>query len=177
MEKWVDKQPKTVFNAREKRTLKSRLRRTNLELPPKTLYTDSPDVYTKSDVFYERTASGAMRMRVGGAYLLSVKSWFNLIFTIAHELGHSIDPCEMRVNRVLIPAYDKVSACFVEQGFIHTGKDRVECGEHDQLSEVFADWVAVQIVAEGLKSYANEFRGPQLVNAALNSVRDLCGGR
>jgi len=174
MARWIDKQPLTVFNAHEKKTLKLRLKHTTLQLPPQTPYKDSPDVYTKSDVFYERTSEGATRMRVGGAYLLSVKSWFNMVFTVAHELGHAIDPCEIRINRIFIPAYDKLSACFAEQGIIQTKSNRTECGQHDQLSEVFADWVAVQIVAEGLKSYSNEFRGPQIVNAALNSVRDLC---
>ena len=174
VEKWIEGQPDAVLSTREKKILKFRIRHTQLELPPAVRYTDSPDIYTKSDVFYERTSDGHMRMRVGGAYLLSVKSWFNMLFTLGHELGHAIDPCEIRALRIFIPAYDRLTGCFLEKGFVAITPQRTECGENDQLSEVFADWLGVKIMDEGIKSYATEFHGQQLEYAALNSVRDLC---
>ena len=115
-----------------------------------------------------------MRLRVGGAYIFIAKSWFNLVFTLAHELAHSIDPCEMRSIRLSFPAYDRLTACFLQNGMIKTFKIRKECGQNDQLAETFADWIAVEVTAEALATFSTEFRGPQVINAARNSVRDLC---
>jgi hypothetical protein len=175
LELFVNRQPENVFTSSEKKLLISRLRKTELQLPPPvSAYADEPDLFTKNDVFYERTLEGKMRMRVGGAYLLTAKSWFNLVFTLGHELGHAIDPCELRASRISMPAYDHISACFMAHGLIAARDTRRECGENDQLSETFADWLAVQVVSEALKNFATEFHGPQLVSAAMNSVRDLC---
>ena len=175
IETFVNRQPERVFTAKEKKLLIARVRKTELQLPPPAAaYGDEPDLFTKNDVFYERTAEGKMRMRVGGAYLLSAKSWFNLVFTLAHELGHSIDPCELRAARAALPAYDRISACFFAHGLIAARNTRRECGENDQLSETFADWMAVQVVSQALRNFATEFHGPQLTSAAMNSVRDLC---
>jgi hypothetical protein len=176
IEAFIDRQPDAVFGAAEKKTLKRRVRATSLQLPPPaSVYADEPDLFTKNDVFYERAANGGMRMRVGGAYLLSAKSWFNVVFTLAHEFGHSIDPCELKVAKISIPAYRPLAACFIKQGVIAAPPDRQECGENDQLSETFADWIAVQVVSEALAHYATEFHDAvSLTNAAANSVRDLC---
>lgn len=172
---FINSQTDTVFTKKEKKLLKARIEAVRLQLPPpSTTYADEPDLYTKSDVFYERLSDGATRMRVGGAFLLSSDSWFNLVFTMAHEFAHSIDPCELRTTRSAIPAYDRLSACFLENGLIEARKTRSECGQDDQLSETFADWVAVQISVEALKHYATEFDRAQLFMAAANSVRDLC---
>jgi hypothetical protein len=175
MEQFINRQPESVFTRSEKKQLKQRLRKTELQLPPPvSMYADEPDLFTKNDVFYERMLNGQMRMRVGGAYLLNAKSWFNLVFTLGHELGHAIDPCELRAARLAIPAYDRISACFLAHGLTAARTTRRECGENDQLSETFADWMAVQMVSEALRSFATEFHGNQLVSAASNSVRDLC---
>jgi hypothetical protein len=176
IEAFINRQPDTVFSAAEKKILKQRVRSTTLQLPPPaSVYADEPDLLTKNDVFYERAANGGMRMRVGGAYLLSAKSWFNVVFTLAHEFGHSIDPCELKVAKVAIPAYHQLASCFLKQGVIAARPNRRECGENDQLSETFADWIAVQVVSEALAHYATEFHDPiSLTNAAANSVRDLC---
>jgi hypothetical protein len=170
-----NRQPENVFTASEKKKLLARLRKTELQLPPPASnYSDEPDLFTKNDVVYERTSEGHMRMRMGGAYVLTAKSWFNLVFTMAHELGHAIDPCELRAARVTIPAYDRLSACFMAHGLIAARSTRRECGDNDQLSETFADWLAVQVSSEALKNFSTEFHGAQLANAAMNSVRDLC---
>jgi hypothetical protein len=173
IEKLIEREP--AFSAAEKRALKARVHKIELQLPPPaSVYADEPDLFTKNDVFYERTTDGKMRLRVGGAYLNTSKSWFNLLFTIAHEFGHSIDPCELRAAGIAIPAYDRLSSCLVRGGLVAVLKNRVECGENDQLSETFADWLAVRVTAEALRTYSTEFPRPQIVNAAVNSVRDLC---
>jgi hypothetical protein len=175
LKRLIDQQPETVFQAREKELLKARLKKTILQLPfPAQLYADEPDLLTKNEVYYERSQDGSTRLRVGGAYILIAKSWFNLVFTLAHELAHSIDPCELRAAGLAMPAYDRISACFLMQGMIALGKNRSECGPNDQLSETFADWLAVQVTIEALKIFATEFHPAQVINAMRNSVRDLC---
>ena len=175
LEKFINRQSNEVFTAVEKKQLIYRLRHMELQLPPPAaVYADEPDLYTKNDVFYEPLNDGHSRLRVGGAYLLTAKSWFNLVFTIAHEFGHAIDPCELRAAHMEMPAFDRISACFIAHGLVAARKTRHECGENDQLSETFADWLAVEAVSEALKHFATEFRGSQLVSAATNAVRDLC---
>ena len=175
IEQYIETQPEHVFTAREKKLLKQRVHNTVLEIPPPaSLYEDEPDLLTKNDVFYERTTDGKTRMRVGGAYLFTAKSWFNMVFTMAHELGHSIDPCEVRSARLSFPAYDRLVACFLKTGVVAMTKVRAECQENDQLSETFADWVASEITSEALKTFSTEFHGTQLVNATTNAIRDLC---
>lgn len=175
IEHFIESQPEAVFTIREKKLLEQRIKNTMLDTPPPaSVYADEPDLLTKNDVFYERTTDGKMRMRVGGAYLFTAKSWFNMVFTMAHELGHAIDPCETRIARLSFPAYDRLTACFLKTGLVAMTKNRYECSENDQLSETFADWIAAEVTSEALKSFATEFHGTQLVNATTNAVRDLC---
>jgi hypothetical protein len=175
MEQIIDSQPDRVFNANEKKILKSRLNRTELQMPiPVSAYEDESYLLTKNDIFYERTMDGKMRLRVGGAYFFTARSWFNQVFTLGHELAHSIDPCEIRSARISIPAYDRLSACFMDRGLVAVRRGRSECGENDQLSETFADWFAVQVTAEALRGFSLEFHGPALLSATTNAVRDLC---
>jgi len=171
----IESQPDSVFSPREKRVLKHRIQEVKLQIPPPAaLYADEPDMLTKNDVFYERLADGRTRMRVGGAFVFTSKSWFNMVFTFAHEMGHVIDPCETRSAGLAFPAYDRLTACFLRQGLIETGGQRRECAENDQLSEVFADWIAVRVTERLLREFASEFKGKQLLGAVTNSVRDLC---
>ncbi|MGK5086702.1 hypothetical protein WDW86_04035 [Bdellovibrionota bacterium FG-2] len=175
IEKLIRAQPSSVFSKKEKRLLISRINSVRLELPPPAaVYSDQPDLFTKNDVFYQRSQDGSLKLRVGGAFVMSIKSWFNLVFTLAHELGHSIDPCELRELNSVPASYKNLSACFLKQGLVGHQKSRTECGENDQLSETFADWLAVQITAVALKEYATEFHKPLIQAAAMNSVRDLC---
>jgi hypothetical protein len=175
LEKFIDQQPNTIFNSQEKQSLKARIRKTQLQIPPPaSVYSDEPDLITKNEVYYERMVDGQMRLRVGGAFVFIAKSWFNLVFTFAHELAHAIDPCEIRYARLSFPAYDRLAACFFRNHLIATRKDRLECGPNDQLSETFADWIAVQITSHTLTSFSREFHGLSLINAARNSVKDLC---
>jgi hypothetical protein len=173
--RFIEKQPDQIFTATEKRQLKKRLNNTRLDLPSRSSpYPDEPDLLTKSDVFYEGLTGSKMRLRIGGAYPLSVRSWFNFVFTMAHELAHAIDPCEIRSAGQSYPAYERLSACFLRSGWLAAPNNRSECGHNDQLSEIFADWVAVQISEQALRSYSTEFQGLQILAAASNAVRDLC---
>lgn len=172
---FIDRQPESTFTHAEKKQLRGLLRQVELQLPPPvSLYADEPDLITRNDVFYERLADGSTRLRVGGAYVVTAKSWFNAVFTLAHEIGHVIDPCEIRSRGFAFPAYDRLSACFLSQGTVASRKNRSECGLHDQLSETFADWIAVQISAEALAYRATPYTTAERTAAAINSVRDLC---
>jgi hypothetical protein len=172
---FIDAQPGAVFSREEKRRLRARIDRTELELPPPAAaYADEPELFLQNDVFYERVLSRRLRLRVGGAYLFTGRSRFNQIFTLAHELAHAIDPCEMRVARFSLPAYDRLSACFLERKLVAARRTRSECGRDDQLSETFADWVAVQITAEAIRELAADYTPEQRLSALANSVADLC---
>ncbi len=118
--------------------------------------------------------NGLIRLRVGGAYVLAARSWFNLIFTFAHEMGHAIDPCELRSMHLSIPAYDRIRGCFLRNGLIAARRTRAECARDDQLAETFADWVAVEITSQALAPFALEFGNEDVLSAVANSVRDLC---
>jgi hypothetical protein len=175
MKNLIDGQPAHIFQAKDKELIKARLKKTELQLPfPASVYSDEPDLLTRNEVYYERRSDGQLRLRVGGAYVLIAKSWFNLVFTLAHELGHAIDPCEIKAAGISLQAYERISTCFIQTGLVALDKNRSECGANDQLSETFADWLAVQITIEALKIFATEFHGTQVINAARNSVRDLC---
>jgi hypothetical protein len=174
---YIASQPLSVFSKREKQHLLRAIDRVSLELPPPAnLYADEPGLFARSEVFYERGPGNRVKLRIGGAFLLAVESRFNLIFTLAHELAHAIDPCEIRSAKLSIPAYDRLAACFMRKGLVDMRPTRRECGRNDQLSETFADWLASQITAEALAEHAiSKGPGEEPLNIAIiDSVRDLC---
>jgi hypothetical protein len=176
--RWIQEQPETVFRARDRRELLARLQSTHLDFPsPKLGYPDEPDLLMNSQAIYERLENHShspRRLRFGAAYVLGASSRFNLVFTIAHELAHAIDPCELRSTGWAVPAFDRLSSCFITAGLAATPKSRIECRRNDQLSETFADWVAVKISARALKQWGSEYPEPQRWAAVGNSIRDLC---
>jgi hypothetical protein len=175
LRQWIERQPQSIFTVQEKTQLKDQIRRVELIIPPPaTLYENEPDLLTKTELFYERKADGGQVVRVGGGYVLMAKSWFNVVFSLAHELGHSIDPCEIRSLGLSFPAYDRLVACLMEQKLVTLRANRTECGRNDQLSETFADWIAVQVTTDTLHTYAGRLQPVQLQHAARNSVKDLC---
>lgn len=175
MIRFIQRQPATHFSKKEKKQIQNQLMRVQLRIPPPiSIYSDEPDLLTKNDVYFERMSDGELRLRVGGAFVFTSISWFNMVFTFAHELGHSIDPCELKQDAISIASYTKIANCFKVQGLLRISADRVECGVGDQLSEIFADWIAVQITSEAIKTFASEFQGNDLLGAVVNSVRDLC---
>lgn len=168
-------QPDSVLSFAEKEKLKSFLRDTTLEIPPPAhVYQDQLELLMSDDVFYEKTEQGRRLLRVGGGYVLIYQSWFNLIFTLAHELAHSVDICEIKDDGLSFPAFDRLNACFIEQQLIALTPQRRECVAHDHLAEVFADWIAVQITSRALQTFKQEHPQAPLENAIRNSVRDLC---
>jgi hypothetical protein len=162
-----------VFTRAEANALIERVSSVELELPPPiAVYSDALDLITKNAVYYERTPSGKLRLRIGGAFLLNSTSWFNIAFTLAHELAHAIDPCELTQAGILPSAYNSLTQCFVEAGWV--APDRNHCNQFEQISEVFADWMATQISASALKGWTIEYSPSERAQAAINSTRDLC---
>lgn len=171
LQKFIDSQPFQALSEIEKQILRGRIDRVKLELPPPaSVYSDEPDLFTRNDVYYERTSDGDIRIRIGGALLFTVRSKFNLAFTLSHELAHAIDPCEMRADKIDIVSYHGLAECFGAP--IETLPS--ECSAHGKLSEIFADWVATHVVAEILSEAAPGFTPTQVRSAVYNTVRDLC---
>lgn len=169
--KFIDAQPFAALSELDKDTLRRRINRVELQLPPPaTVYSDEPDLYTRNDVYYERTVDGSVRIRVGGALLFTVRSQFNLAFTLTHELAHSIDPCELRSDNIDILSYHGLAECFGSPADTLA----MECSSKGKLSEVFADWVATHVVADILGGYSKSFTPSQTRAAVFNTVRDLC---
>lgn len=175
IENYIDKQSPTALSKNEKQVLRQIIKATNLVLPPPAdLYADTPDLFVKSDVFYLQQENGVRELRVGGAFLISVTSFFNMVFTFSHELAHAIDPCELAKEKIVLAPYKNLRTCFIQNDLVSMSPERTECSHNDQLSETFADWLAVHITADALLKYATEFDQEQLLHAAMNSVRDLC---
>ncbi len=171
MLKFIDAQPFQSLGLEERIILKKQIEKVVLEIPPPAnIYSDELDLYTSNDVFYERTKENNLRIRIGGANLFTVNSKFNLAFTLAHELAHSIDPCELKYNQVDILAYHGLAECFGTPLVEQSG----ECMAHGRVSEIFADWVATHIVADLLTVSSEKYTIAQTRMALMNAVRDLC---
>lgn len=169
----LNNQSSEVLSTSEKEMLLARVHEVQLDLPPPaTNYADAADLLTKNEIYYERTSSGITRVRVGGAYLINTSSFYNLAFTFAHEISHSIDPCEMARLGPLPNAYQKVLNCFVDQKW--TLSNTLQCARSDEISEVFADWVAAQVIARAIEQNSANYTDDEKVLSAINSVRDLC---
>ncbi len=168
---FIEAQPFQALSVEDKRLLKSRVERVKLELPPPmSVYADEPGLFTRNDVFYERSRDQNPRIRVGGALLFTVKSRFNLAFTLAHELAHSIDPCELKADDVDILSYRGLSECFGTP----VPELSAECKPEGKLSEIFADWVATHVVADVIAKSSSGFTRAQTRTAVYSAVRDLC---
>lgn len=155
--------------------LKARLERVILKLPPEDVARagdDDVDILTNNSLYYERTPSGLMHIRIGGAYLLGHTSWFNRSYSLAHELAHAIDPCELKLMRIQSSSYNIHQGCFVKQGWLE--KERMNCSSHGHLSEVFADWMAAHVQMEILKLKTPSFTSEEVFASVRNSVKDLC---
>lgn len=176
MIKFIEMQPEQTITALSKNELIRRLRLITLEVPPPaSLYANEPDLFTKNDVYYESFPGDKKVIRVGGAYLLSAKSWFNRVFTIAHEMSHAIDPCELEAGNVQIEGYRKLLLCF--QSEKNTGSNQVKhgCSKNSYLGELFSDWLSSQITVYALEFYSSRFKdSDELSKAVINSVKDLC---
>lgn len=169
--RFIESQPFRALSQRDKEILRARIEKVSLELPPPAaVYADEPDLFTRNDVYYERTPDGIVRIRIGGALFFTVRSQFNLAFTLAHELAHAIDPCELRADGVDILSYRGLAECFGSPA----ESIALECSSSGKLSEIFADWVATHVVADVLADAAPAFTRSQIRSAVFSTVRDLC---
>lgn len=169
----IEKKGSEVFSDAEKASIVERISRVELDMPPPaSKYSDAADLFTKNSIYYERTPKNILRLRVGGAYLMNISSWFNLVFSLAHEFSHAIDPCEMAVNSVRPQSYEGLVACFVRSGWVEAS--RSQCGGNEQVSEVFSDWMASEVLSSALINSEKDYTLEQRIQAAINSVRDLC---
>ncbi|QLY24267.1 hypothetical protein [Bdellovibrio sp. KM01] len=173
MIEYIKQQSSKTFSDVDKATLIERISKVNLELPvDRTTYSDATDLYTKSEIYYERSHDGEIhRVRVGGAYVLNTSSEFSIIFTMAHELAHSIDPCGIQGENLNQAVYNELVQCFVDSQWIK--KEEAQCGNKDKTSEVFADWVGSEILARFLRTQT-KYSIEEKTRAAINAVRDLC---
>lgn len=169
----IQRKDSDLFSDVEKASLIERISRVELDIPPPaSKYADAADLFTKNTIYYERTPKNVLRLRVGGAYLMNISSWFNLVFTLAHEFSHAIDPCELAVNSTRPDSYNGLVSCFVRKGWVEDA--RSSCAGNEQISEVFADWMASEVLSSALLNSEKDYTLEQRVQAAINSVRDLC---
>lgn len=163
----------SVLSSQEKQALIDQVKRIKLETPPPAeVYSDAPDLFTKNTVYYERTSGGVLRLRIGGAYLLSASSLYNLMFTLAHEVAHSIDPCEASYAKVSPKIYEPLMGCFVRMGWVK--REDVHCRKGEQVSEVFADWLATEVTIRVLEARSLNYSSEQKTKSVINFARDLC---
>lgn len=176
MKRFIDNQADTVLSPAAKAKLKERIDSTSLELPPPaSLYEAEPDLFTKNEMYFESLESGRRVIRVGGAYLLTVKSWFNRVFTLAHELSHAIDPCELKAAKIEPAVYRRLARCFYQNKIISKDPERLRCEQKNQLGEAFADWIATEVTAAAMEKYKQKLKSSDdNLHAAINSIRDLC---
>ncbi len=176
---WISQQHSEGYlSLRDRNELLGRIQSTKLEFPdPRRGFPGEPELLLEHGAFFEQGIRGGKsfrRIRLGGPFVLGTSSRFNLAFTLAHELAHSIDPCTLRTSGWTPPALERLSACLLDQGLVELGDQRRECILHDQLSETFADWLATELLAQALEDWGSDYPEPQRWAAVGNSVRDLC---
>lgn len=177
MVKFIEKQSSNSISEEAKKELIRRINNIKLELPPPaSIYSNEPDLFTKNDVYYENFTGERRVIRVGGAYLLTAKSWFNRVFTLAHEMSHAIDPCELQMAQIQVSGYQKLLDCFQNDKGIQFGNLSSGCSKNNFVGELFSDWLATRMTVQALEMYASKFRNKEdLINSVINSVKDLCG--
>ncbi|MBX9766716.1 MAG: hypothetical protein K2X47_05545 [Bdellovibrionales bacterium] len=154
----------------QKYKLNDILGKVRLELPPPaSVYSDEKSLLTSDESFYYRSKIGGQKIRMGGALVDSVSSRYNLVFTLAHEMAHSISPCELKAFHLGLAPVQEFLTC--------TGQaSPLVCREGSTLSEVFSDWVATQILVALIQKDLKQKKIQQkdLISVVVNSVRDLC---
>lgn len=176
---WISQQHADgILSLRDRNELTARIQSTRLEFPDlQRGFLDEPELMLEHGAFFEqgvRAGKSFRRIRLGGPFVLGTTSRFNLAFTLAHELAHSIDPCTLRSTGWTPPALERLSACLMDQGLVDLGDQRRECSLRDQLSETFADWLAAEILSQALEAWGSDYPEDQRWAAVVNSIRDLC---
>lgn len=172
---WIQEQPERILSSSEKKLMTSLVKRVRLDLPPLRIFDpDHPDILLRSDILFESLDEATGRLILGGAFVLGADSWFALVFAFGHELGHALDPCHFESHQHRVLAMDRLSACFVEKQWVKARRSRVKCGANDQLSEVFSDWLATEMVSRALLRFSARMTRQEVRAALVNAVRDLC---
>jgi hypothetical protein len=108
------------------------------------------------------------------------------IFTLAHELAHSIDPC---TEPSMTGAFGLLTACLRKRSSVEARVDgyavtSVTCqnkgGQVDQIQEAFADWFAAEVLSDvsgKLTLAMKRSDGTVFGNGISNVFRPLCNGR
>lgn len=112
-------------------------------------------------------------------------SLFREIFVLAHEAGHSIDPCVSKYKGASSNHLENLVSCLRRSdsiearnnGAIETSRGCVD-NYNDQIGECVADWLAGEVLADltgsltlGLKKLGQEKYG----NGIANAISLLCG--
>jgi len=118
-------------------------------------------------------AKAPPRIRVGGGYPTRSVSFYQLVFTLGHELAHAIDPCTPGLQDAQ-PYFDQLSGCYHNRRWLLSAKHR-QCGSRSHLAEVFADHWATDLVVTALASFGHEYSSEERWASASNAIVDLCG--
>lgn len=92
-----------------------------------------------------------------GRFFFHLNDW-TVFFTLAHEMGHSIDP---KSSKTWSKVWGKLQGCFKSLGF----KDH-------QMGEVFADWFATEVTLKAIEETYKEIGFPSRwkTEALLDSI-------
>ncbi|MBL7715103.1 MAG: hypothetical protein JNL01_06505 [Bdellovibrionales bacterium] len=185
MEKLIRDEPDTSLSKLDRKRMVREIHRVELGWPdPDELTPDQKEILHRPLAHYIRTRD-SLQIILGGGYVRSTTSWFNLVFTLAHEIAHAIDPCEQKKKGWVADTslvYPRLNRCFAVTGLLveqniygpQPKASTQECGRTDQRPEVFADWLAGRVTALALKEFSQEFDNRQLEASVKNAVRDLC---
>lgn len=178
---WVQKTFLTLIESNLKQILPPsqidlltrRIQSVELQLPPPAeVYEDERDLFTRPVVLYKPSGTRP-RIRVGGAYPIHLLSFYNIVFTLGHELAHSIDPCELALVDAQ-PYFNRVSECFIQAKWLADDSHK-QCGVGSHLAEVYADFWATHLTAIALNQFGGEYSDNKKLAAMKNSIGDLCG--
>jgi hypothetical protein len=113
--------------------------------------------------------------------LLQSNSVFAMVFTIAHELAHSIDPC-------MLDGYNGASedhessypvngliGCLRSKESVYARKlDTTNFCNHDQITESVADWFAAEALPEYISKFYPKLSSTQKATGYSNALREVC---
>jgi hypothetical protein len=167
---WVLDAPESTIPKKDKESLVYRINQIRIEDPTvEDSYVNDAYLLFSDEIQYVRYDNGFLKIRFGGAYILGEPGRSNLVFSLAHEMAHAIDPCELVRTGAHVSAFKPVESCFREKRWYNTSLGD-GCGERPHLAELFADWIGARILARSLKDVAPERR----TEALQSAVADLC---
>ena len=114
---------------------------------------------------------GLNKIAICPQYILNSDSEFNLVHTVAHEIAHSIDPCQLFQNNGINPdLYRGPLKCMQQKGFILNGEENCDKNTY----EGFCDFIASKV----MPIYFSNSRHPNFTpldfqNGYANSIKNL----